>query len=356
VLGGVVVGGIFVASVASLADGVFGYSPSSGSVADTSDIVSTPSSSLLSQQQSVVSEQIKRDAEKCATEEGGLGDAIRKAQKAHETFAWAAPDTSKLFDPNNACFASTSLMWDLSFSIPSWSDIGNALVAAVKEYARKKICTAVNDVVGMVSQPVNQAINQVNSEGGLGSVIGGAMNEVDPALGNSFNMPKADESYTIGAGFSNSELTFGTTTTSGGSNGGGVSASSGSKSSLSESTTTIKDISSKLFNLQQSVPGQLQNVTNTKNAYNACASTGNSCVTEYQNYQQAQSIFNNTESNISTLTSQLQNADKVSSGATSSPSGSPSGLDAGGSRDTTTPTSEGQGSAGSSIFGFSGKE
>ena len=130
----------------------------------TSGLVSTlssASSTLLSQQSSVVAAEIVADSEDCAEGKIGVGAAIGDALKIHTELASATPNVETLFDVSGDCFSGLSQIFDLSFAIPSLASILSAASSAVMQYAQKKICTAVNQVSGMVTSPINAAIGKV---------------------------------------------------------------------------------------------------------------------------------------------------------------------------------------------------
>lgn len=125
---------------------------------------SDPTSTLLSDQESVITAQMRADAQACAsgTQQGTVGNAINMSLKAHLELASASPNVEQLFDVNADCFAGLSALLDLSFAIPSLATIIAAAQQAVIAYAKKKICSAVSRVTGMVTGPINQAIGQAN--------------------------------------------------------------------------------------------------------------------------------------------------------------------------------------------------
>ena len=95
-------------------------------------------SSLLSQQQSVVASNIQQNAAQCATgsQPGTVGYAIQQAQNVHLQLASVRPNTDQLFSISNNCFTGLSQLLDLSDSIPSLGTIIGAAAAAVAQYAK----------------------------------------------------------------------------------------------------------------------------------------------------------------------------------------------------------------------------
>ena len=133
-----------------------GYAVSAVS-SGSGSILGNASSQLLSQQTSVVADSIKADAEACATgtQDGSIGHSIQQAMQIHQTIAAAPVNVESLFDVNSDCFSGLNQIYDLSFSIPSLSSIIGAASDAVMKYAQKKVCTAVNQVSGLITSPIN---------------------------------------------------------------------------------------------------------------------------------------------------------------------------------------------------------
>lgn len=175
--------------------------------AATSSLGAT-SSTLISQQDSVVADAIKADAEDCATgtKEGTIGNSINQALAIHTELASATPNVETLFSATQDCFSGLSSLFDLSGSIPSLGSILASAQAAVLKYAQKKVCTAVQQVAGMVTTPINQAIGNVGGGTSIGDLngmtnglISGGMRTLDPQLGSSYhNAPAgATATYTV---------------------------------------------------------------------------------------------------------------------------------------------------------------
>ena len=171
---------------------------------------SDPTSQLLSEQESAITVSMRQDAEACAKgdKEGTVGHAINMSLKAHLEMASAMPNVEQLFDVNADCFAGLSSLIDLSFAIPSLATIISAAQNAVMAYAKKKICSAVSRVTGMVTAPINQAIGQANQY--IGALNGlsanlnssGGLSLIDPSLGSAYNVGQTG-TYTTGQPFAN---------------------------------------------------------------------------------------------------------------------------------------------------------
>lgn len=161
------------------------------------------SSSLLSQQQSVIASNIQQDAEQCATgsQPGTIGYAIQQAQNAHLQLASVRPNTDALFSVNNNCFTGLSQLFDLSFAIPTLGSILSSAEQAVVQYAKQQVCQAVGQVTSQVTTPLNQAITSVSNQygaSGINGMVGQQMSTVDPNLGSAWNgNATTNGSYTV---------------------------------------------------------------------------------------------------------------------------------------------------------------
>lgn len=191
----------------------------------TSGLVSTlssASSTLLSQQSSVVAADILENAEDCG-KPGTIGGAIGDALQIHMELASATPNVETLFDASGDCFSGLSQIFDLSFAIPSLASILSAASSAVMQYAQKKVCTAVNQVSGMVTSPINAAIGKVNGlasftdlNGMTNGLVSKGMSSIDPALGSEYHALAATGTITVGTNpFNSSQTDFSGATNTG---------------------------------------------------------------------------------------------------------------------------------------------
>ena len=203
------------------------------------------SSSLISQQDSVVADAIKADAEDCATgtKQGTIGASIGDALKIHTELASATPNVESLFSATADCFGGLGSLFDLSGSIPSLGSILASAQAAVLQYAQKKVCTAVQQVASMVTSPINQAIGKVSNGTSLGDLNGltnglvsKGMSSLDPDLGSSYHHAPAgfETTYTVDVNpFNYTQTNFG---------GGGT--GSGTSTSSAAATSTVVPVAS----------------------------------------------------------------------------------------------------------------
>lgn len=259
-----------------------------------------PLSQLLSDQESVITAQMKLDAQECAkgTQEGTLGYAINMSLKAHLELASASPNVEQLFDVNADCFSGLSSLIDLSFAIPSLASILSAAQNAVMAYAKKKICSAVSKVTGMVTGPINQAIGTAN--GYIGSLngmsanlnSGGGLLTLDPNLGASYNVGMSGE-YTTGQPFTGTQQTDPGNSTGNGDQGAG-------------NYTQVQQLTQQLGQLQSSIIPAVNAQTQAQTAYNSCIQvTGNTCTNQQTALQAANQNVSNIQNQITSVQNQI---------------------------------------------------
>lgn len=310
-LGGIVIGAAVVISAMATAQtsnsgGWFsGLFSTGGSGSNTGD------TSLISQQDSVVAASINDEAAKCAEgQPGTIGAAINTAMNVHQQIASATPQVESLFEANGSCFNGGIL--DLSFSIPSLASILSSAADAVMKYAQKKVCTAVNRVTGMVTTPINQAITTINKDTNLNNIvnkeIGGAMSQIDPALGSEYHPAIPDSTYNVNTkSFSSGQTTFDTSTSSS----GGSSVSSALSGYTSQITSLTQQVASQQVKVNQ---GTLA-VQDATSSYNTCVGGGGDCSSQFGSLQAAQQTLARDQS---TLISQQQQITQVGVNAGSS--------------------------------------
>lgn len=275
---------------------------------------SDPTSTLLSDQESAITAQMKQDAADCAKgdKEGTVGHSINMSLKAHLELASASPNVEQLFDVNADCFAGLSSLIDLSFAIPSLASILSAAQNAVMQYAKKKICSAVSKVTGMVTGPINQAIGTANGYigalNGLSANLnnGGGLSMLDPNLGSNYNIGSSG-TYTTGQPFANNPQTPVGDSTGGGNQGSG-------------NYTQVQQLTQQLGQVQASL-GPAQNALGqAQQAYNYCQQVGNgSCSSEATSLQAAQQNVNNIQNQITSLQNQISGLLGTAGGAKSAP-------------------------------------
>lgn len=288
----------------------------------TSGLVSTlssASSTLLSQQSSVVAAEIVADAEDCAEGKIGVGAAIGDALKIHTELASATPNVETLFDVSGDCFSGLSQIFDLSFAIPSLASIMSAASSAVMQYAQKKICTAVNQVSGMVTSPINAAIGKVNGlasftdlNGMTNGLVSKGMSSIDPALGSEYHAPAATGTTTVGTNpFNSSQTDFSGTTNTGSTTG----------TNIGTANTSITALNSQIAAVQTQV-GPAQYALQQAQAALASCSTNeyyDNCPAAQAQVNSSQATLNNLNQQLSGLLSQLSGLSGTTATAQSAP-------------------------------------
>lgn len=202
-IGGIIIGATIVVSTMATAQTGGGWFSGLFSTGGASS--GSANNGLISQQDSAIAAAINEEAEKCAEgAPGSIGAAINTAVNVHIQLASATPRVESLFDANESCFAGLSSLYDLSFSIPSLSSIMSMATSAVLKYAEKKVCTAVNRVTGLVTNPVNKAIDNINGlkdfsdiNGMMNGAVNRKLSNIDPELGSEYHSGTSAGSYQI---------------------------------------------------------------------------------------------------------------------------------------------------------------
>lgn len=306
------------ASVGSWFSGLFSTSGSSDSGSTT----------LLSQQDSVVATAINEESTKCANGDAGtIGEAIKTAMNVHTELASASPKVESLFDVGSDCFASINQLYDLSFAIPSLGAILGAAQQAVLDFAKKKVCTAVNQVTGMVTSPINDAITKVNGlqqftniNGMANTAVGGAMSQIDPGLGSSYHPEVTTGTYSVNTNpFGASQTTFET---------GSNSTSSQTNNQLANNTAKINQLTTQIGEQQIVINQDTLNLSSAQQAYDSCngwADEWGGCSTQLANLNNAKAKLAQDQQTLSNLQTQLGQvtqgtATSVSTGSMTLPS------------------------------------
>lgn len=275
---------------------------------------------LISQQESVVAASINAEAADCAEgKPGTIGEAMQAAVKVHSQIASATPAVESLFDAAGSCF--NGQLFDLSFAIPSLASMLAAVESAVLKYAQKKVCTAVNRVTSMVTSPINQSIAAINQMGDVNGIlngkIGGAMSQIDPALGAEYHPPVADSTYVIGTNpFNKGQTTF--DTSSGGSTSGQVSNTVNGYNS--QITALTQQVASQQIKIQQSTLA----VEDAKRDYNNCGGgNGFDCTRQFDNLLSTQQNLANAQATLIAQQQQLSQVVPATAAAASTVTAAP---------------------------------
>lgn len=179
---------------------------------------SAASANLIAATDAAMNAKMQDDLQNC--DDVGIGASIKTAIGVHSEIASATPNVESLFDVNSSCFASVAQLIDLSSAIPSWQSIIASAEQMVLQYAQKKACSAVAQVSGMVTTPINQAIGGWSQLGSKFTAINGSSNSslstpsyVNPQLGSQYQA-SASSNYSVDINpFQTSQTTFTTTTT-----------------------------------------------------------------------------------------------------------------------------------------------
>lgn len=176
------------------------------------------SANLVAAADAAMNAKMQDDLKNC--DEVGIGASIKTAIDVHGELAAATPNVESLFDVNSSCFSSVAQLIDLSSTIPSWQSIIASAEQMVLQYAQKKACSAVSQVSGMVTTPINQVIGGWSQLGSKFTAINGSSNSslstpsyVNPQLGSQYQA-SASSNYSVDINpFQTSQTTFTTTTT-----------------------------------------------------------------------------------------------------------------------------------------------
>lgn len=181
-------------------------SESDVSTSSTEDATGTdagPSADLNVQVQNVTSA-----VSECANPDNlnGLAHAQAETLDDLKTMILTPVNMDKIFDVSNkgGCFDALKDFPNLSVSIPSLSSIATALQKTLINYATRKVCTAVNDALSDLIDPINELFDKLGSNGQID--LTGAINkevskklyEIDPEIGRVSTPVKTEYNWTVG--------------------------------------------------------------------------------------------------------------------------------------------------------------
>lgn len=171
------------------------------------------SANLIAATDAAMNAKMQADLQNC--DDVGIGASIKTAINVHSELAAATPNVESLFDVNSSCFSSVAQLIDLSSAIPSWQSIIASAEQMVLQYAQKKACSAVSQVSGMVTSPINQAIGGWSQLGSKFTAINGSSNSslstpsyVNPQLGSQYQTTSATNYAVDTNPFQTSQTTF----------------------------------------------------------------------------------------------------------------------------------------------------
>lgn len=155
---------------------------------------------------------------------------------------------------NNGCFDALSDFPNLSMTIPSLTGIAQALKQALVNYAVRKVCSAVNDALEGLIDPIAEVVDRLSDNGKIdltGTVnkeMVKKMYEIDPELGRVSSPVQTTYGWSVADGFENSSQgKGGSGSTSVGSNtsnstiGGSSNTASGGNGSGGNQTSPAKE-------------------------------------------------------------------------------------------------------------------
>lgn len=261
---------------------------------------------LLADQDFLVYNEITHQVVNCSEgKAGSVGASMKTAMEVHMKIASATPKVEQLFDVSGSCFASIAQIFDLSFSIPSLQAIIAAAQQAVLQYAQKKICTAINQVTGMVTAPINKVINDINTtvagfediNGMAGSKMGDMLSSIDPNLGNEYHPPAPGGTISLNTNpFNQQQTNF---------DPNGSEASNNATKNMNDVNAILAQISSANERLGQ----DLTALAVASSAYDSCAAAGNGagvgCGGQLAALQNAQDRVNADNATIADLQAKL---------------------------------------------------
>ena len=130
-----------------------------------------------------------------ANTQGSIAWTQQEVIKNRQILNTAPVDIDALFNGSgggagSGCFSDIAKLVDLSIAIPDFSGMKAAAIAALRQYATRKVCTMVNEATAKALEPLNNAIDIINKNGTIdlnGAVqgaISGGLNKIDPDLAN----------------------------------------------------------------------------------------------------------------------------------------------------------------------------
>lgn len=219
---------------------------------------------------------VLKEAQDCAdpTNVNGMAHAQADSIEDMKKMIMTPINTDNLFSTTSkgGCFNALSDFPNLSLSIPSLTSIANALKKTLINYATRKVCTAVNDALTELIEPLNETLDklgkngQIDLTGALNAELSKQLYQIDPELGrvskpinSEYNWSVSDltgdvtdggSTYVDGStGSSSSTGSSGSSNTgsSGSSSGSNSGSNSGGASSGSTTAQTFKNVIDMIF-------------------------------------------------------------------------------------------------------------
>lgn len=152
-----------------------------------------------------------------ASQQGSIAWTQQEVIKNRQILNTAPVDIDALFNgskgsSSGSCFSDITKIIDLSVAIPDWGGMRAAAIAALRQYAQRKVCTMVNEATKKALEPLNNAIDIINKNGTIdlnGAVQGaitGGLGKLDPDLANIYQT-QAPQGETVNI-FDSNQTTF----------------------------------------------------------------------------------------------------------------------------------------------------
>lgn len=142
-----------------------------------------------------VADALKKEQADCANgADGTVGASIQNAMRIHTKVASTSPNVEDLFDINDACFSGLLDLFDLSVTIPSFGAIVGQVQSAMINFAKRKVCTAIQKEVNIVNGSINDMLKGVGGMQGITDLNGltngqvqDVLTNIDTGLGGEYN-------------------------------------------------------------------------------------------------------------------------------------------------------------------------
>lgn len=142
-----------------------------------------------------VADALKKEQADCANgADGTVGASIQNAMRIHTKVASTSPNVEDLFDINDACFSGLLDLFDLSVTIPSFGAIIGQVQSAMVNFAKRKVCTAIQKEVNIVNGSINDMLKGVGGMQGITDLNGltngqvqNVLTNIDTGLGGEYN-------------------------------------------------------------------------------------------------------------------------------------------------------------------------
>lgn len=196
-----------------------------------------------------VADALKKEQADCANgADGTVGASIQNAMRIHTKVASTSPNVEDLFNINDDCFSGLLDLFDLSVTIPSFGAIVANVQSAMINFAKRKVCTAIQKEVNIVNGSINDMLKGVGGMQGITDLNGltngqvqDILTNIDTGLGGEYNQAQGT-TYSINTNALNAQGTTYQTSTPTPATSGAVTndtrGATGASTSSSSTTTT----------------------------------------------------------------------------------------------------------------------